>query len=43
VELYLGGRLQLDALITRAYPLDEVNEAHRALGSGENLRGLLVF
>ena len=29
--------------ITRRYSLDEVNEAHRALGAGENMRGLLVF
>ena len=43
VDLYLGGRLELDALITREYALDEVNEAHRALAAGENMRGLLVF
>jgi S-(hydroxymethyl)glutathione dehydrogenase/alcohol dehydrogenase len=43
VDLYLAGKLELDALITRQYPLDEVNEAHRALAAGENMRGLLVF
>lgn len=43
VDLYLGGRLELDALITRQYELRDVNEAHRALAAGENLRGLLVF
>jgi Zn-dependent alcohol dehydrogenase len=30
-------------LITRQYGLDEVNEAHRALAAGENMRGLIVF
>jgi len=43
VDLYLAGKLELDALITRQYPLDDVNEAHRALAAGENMRGLLVF
>lgn len=43
VDLYLGGRLELDALITREYSLDEINEAHRALAAGENMRGLIVF
>jgi S-(hydroxymethyl)glutathione dehydrogenase/alcohol dehydrogenase len=43
VDLYLGGRLELDALITREYALSEINEAHRALAAGENMRGLLVF
>ena len=43
VDLYLGGKLELDALITRQYALDEVNEAHRALAAGENMRGLIVF
>jgi S-(hydroxymethyl)glutathione dehydrogenase/alcohol dehydrogenase len=43
VDLYLGGKLELDALITREYALTEVNEAHRALAAGENMRGLIVF
>ena len=43
VELYLGGKLLLDELITRRYELDEINEAHRALAAGELARGLLVY
>lgn len=43
VDLYLSGRLELERLITRRYTLDEVNEAHRALSAGENVRGLIVF
>jgi hypothetical protein len=43
VDLYLAGKLELDALITRRYALDEINEAHRALGAGENMRGLILF
>jgi S-(hydroxymethyl)glutathione dehydrogenase/alcohol dehydrogenase len=43
VDLYMAGKLELDALITKQYPLEDVNEAHRALSAGENMRGLLVF
>jgi S-(hydroxymethyl)glutathione dehydrogenase/alcohol dehydrogenase len=43
VDLYLEGRLPIDQLITRRYPLEEINEAHRALAAGENARGLIVF
>jgi Zn-dependent alcohol dehydrogenase len=43
VDLYLAGKLELDALITRQYALEDVNEAHRALAAGENMRGLIVF
>jgi S-(hydroxymethyl)glutathione dehydrogenase/alcohol dehydrogenase len=43
VELYLAGRLRIDELITRRYPLAEINEAHRALADGEVARSILVF
>jgi Zn-dependent alcohol dehydrogenase len=43
VELYRGGRLKIDELITRRYGLDEANEAFRALAAGELPRGLIVF
>ena len=43
VDLYLAGRLPIDEIITRRYPLDDINEAHRALAAGENARGLIVF
>ena len=43
VDLYLGGKLKLDELITRRYDVSEANEAFRALASGEVARGLIVF
>jgi len=43
VDLYLAGKLKLDELITHRYTLDEINEAHRALAAGENMRGMIVF
>lgn len=43
VDLYLGGKLELDALVTKQYGLADINEAHRALAAGENMRGLILF
>ncbi len=43
MDLYLAGKLELDRLVTKRYPLEEVNEAHRALVAGENMRGMLIF
>jgi Zn-dependent alcohol dehydrogenase len=39
-ELYLGGRLKIDELITRHYPLDDVNRAIEDLEKGELARGV---
>jgi len=41
VGLYQAGRLPLDKLISRHYPLDQYNEAIRALEAGEVARGVL--
>ena len=43
VDLYEQGRLKLDELITRTYPLEEVNEAVAAVNRGEALRNVIVF
>ncbi|MDE0418471.1 MAG: Zn-dependent alcohol dehydrogenase [bacterium] len=43
VDLYREGRLKLDELITRTYPLDEINEAIAAVKRGEALRNVIVF
>jgi S-(hydroxymethyl)glutathione dehydrogenase/alcohol dehydrogenase len=43
VELYMGGKLKIDELISRRYSLEEANEAFRALADGEVARGLIVF
>jgi Zn-dependent alcohol dehydrogenase len=34
--------LQLDRMITRTYPLAEINAAFDALGRGDNARGVLI-
>ena len=43
VDLYLSGRLDLDALITRRYKLEDVNRAFDDLVQGGIGRGVIVF
>jgi len=43
VELYQQGKLKLDELITKRYPLEEINEAIAAVNRGEALRNVIVF
>jgi len=41
IALYRNGALQLSELITRRYPLDQVNAGYDDLIAGRNLRGVL--
>jgi Zn-dependent alcohol dehydrogenase len=43
IDLYMDGRLDLDALITREFALDEINEAFAAMNAGEVARGVIRF
>ena len=43
IDLYLEGRLDLDALVSRTYGLDEINEAFAAMNAGEVARGVIAF
>lgn len=43
VELYSGGRLDLDTLISQHYPLDKVSQAFDDMEMGMVARGVLVF
>ena len=43
VELYKQGRVKLDELITKRYPLEKINEAISAVVRGEALRNVIVF
>jgi S-(hydroxymethyl)glutathione dehydrogenase/alcohol dehydrogenase len=42
-RMYLHGRLKLDELLTRRYPLDRINDAYAALDRGEVARSVVVF
>jgi S-(hydroxymethyl)glutathione dehydrogenase/alcohol dehydrogenase len=43
VDLYMDGRLDLDALVSRTYPLDGINEAFAAMNAGEVARAVIAF
>ncbi len=43
VALYQDGRFKLEELITKRYPLEELNEAVSAVKRGEALRNVIVF
>ena len=43
LDMYRRGDLMLRELITRTYPLDEVNQAYADLDAGLNLRGVVVY
>lgn len=40
---YREGKLKLDELLTRRYPLEQINEAYAALDRGEVARSVVVF
>jgi S-(hydroxymethyl)glutathione dehydrogenase/alcohol dehydrogenase len=43
VDLYMDGRLKIDPLVSRSYPLAQINEAYDALNNGEVARSILTF
>ena len=43
VDLYLQGRLKLDELVTRCYPLEEINEAIADTRAGHARRNVIVM
>ncbi|MBV7336316.1 Zn-dependent alcohol dehydrogenase [Chloroflexi bacterium TSY] len=43
VDLYRNGHLKLDELITKRYPIEEINEAIESMERGEALRNVIVF
>jgi S-(hydroxymethyl)glutathione dehydrogenase/alcohol dehydrogenase len=42
-ELYRGGQLKLDELITRTYRLEDINQAFTDMREGRNIRGVIVY
>ena len=43
IDLYRSGQLRLDELITRSFPVEEVNSAFDVLSKGEVARSVLTF
>jgi S-(hydroxymethyl)glutathione dehydrogenase/alcohol dehydrogenase len=43
IDLYMAGRLKLDELVSRTYPLEEINHAFAAMKAGEVARSIVAF
>ncbi len=43
LSMYTNGKLKLDELVTRTYPLDEINQGYDDMREGRNIRGVIVF
>ncbi len=43
VDLYMAGKLKIDELVTRSYPLEKINEAFEAMKKGEVARSIIKF
>jgi S-(hydroxymethyl)glutathione dehydrogenase / alcohol dehydrogenase len=42
LDLYMSGKLKLDELVSRKYPLEKINEAYKEMLSGDGARGVIV-
>jgi S-(hydroxymethyl)glutathione dehydrogenase/alcohol dehydrogenase len=43
LALYEAGKLKLDELITRTYPLDQLNDGYQDMRDGKNIRGVVMY
>lgn len=43
IELYRAGKLLLDEMVTRTYPLEDLSKAFEDMLAGKNAKGVLVF
>jgi S-(hydroxymethyl)glutathione dehydrogenase/alcohol dehydrogenase len=43
VTLYQEGKLKLDELVSRTYPLDRINDALGALAASDGARGVITW
>jgi Zn-dependent alcohol dehydrogenase len=43
IDLYMAGKLKLDELVSRRYPLEGINDAFDAMRAGEVARSVITF
>jgi Zn-dependent alcohol dehydrogenase len=41
--LYRDGLLDLDSMVTRTHPLEQINDGYQDMREGRNIRGVLLF
>jgi NDMA-dependent alcohol dehydrogenase len=43
LQLYRDGQLKLDELITKTYPLEDINQGYQDMRDGKNIRGMVMY
>jgi hypothetical protein len=43
LSLWQAGQLKLEELLTRTYPLEQINDGYADMHAGRNIRGLITF
>jgi S-(hydroxymethyl)glutathione dehydrogenase / alcohol dehydrogenase len=43
VDWYMGGKIEIDPMITHILPLDRINEAFELMHSGESIRSVVIY
>jgi S-(hydroxymethyl)glutathione dehydrogenase/alcohol dehydrogenase len=43
VDWYMGGKIEIDPMITHTLPLERINEAFELMHSGESMRSVVVY
>jgi S-(hydroxymethyl)glutathione dehydrogenase/alcohol dehydrogenase len=43
LDLYRGGQIKLDELVTQTYALDQINQGYQDMRDGKNIRGVITF
>ena len=43
IDLYMAGKLKLDELVSRTYPIEQINDAFDAMKNGEVARSVIAF
>ena len=43
LRLYQEGKLKLDELVTRTYPIEQINEGYQDMRDGKNIRGMVIY
>jgi S-(hydroxymethyl)glutathione dehydrogenase/alcohol dehydrogenase len=42
LSLYQAGQMKLDELITKTYPLSDINQGYQDMRDGKNIRGMVM-
>ncbi len=43
LRMYQEGKLKLDELVTKTYPIEDINQGYQDMRDGKNIRGMLIY